>query len=258
MRLSNYCVDFPGRGAAGRQHERRLGDRCRGTGPRRRDRPPVRSAVRAPRTRNDLPELGSPANAAVSPRGGIPRGPWLVPADARGRAGARGSGGQRLHAGPSATASPAMPRKASTSSIISWCKDPAINAFAMPGGFVAVNSGLVPRDAQRERTGRRHGARNRARHAAHIWRAGSSTNHARPGVGGRHAGRHPARARPRDEAIAGRHGGGGHRPRKAPRSSIRSTTRAPKNSRPTASASARWRPPATIRSAWRASSRHEP
>ena len=45
-------------------------------------------------------------------------------------------------------------------------RDPTINAFATPGGFIGVNTGLITADQQRVRTGRRGGPRNRPRDAA--------------------------------------------------------------------------------------------
>ena len=42
-----------------------------------------------------------------------------------------------------------------------------VNAFALPGGFFFVNSGLILKAETRSRTGRRDGARDRARGGRH-------------------------------------------------------------------------------------------
>ena len=80
-------------------------------------------------------------------------------------------------------------------------RDPAINAFAMPGGFIAINSGLILADAQRKRARRRHGARDRARHPAASGPRHDRPDACRPRIDGGDAGRHPARARPPAAAI---------------------------------------------------------
>ena len=53
--------------------------------------------------------------------------------------------------------------------------DPGINAFALPGGYIGVNTGAHPARAKRIATGKRAGARNFPRHAAprdaRAWRA---------------------------------------------------------------------------------------
>ena len=69
--------------------------------------------------------------------------------------------------------------------------DPAINAFALPGGFVGVHSGLILATANESELAGRAGSRNLARHAAtyfarHIRQ--SAREH--PDDGG-NAGRHP-------------------------------------------------------------------
>ena len=129
-------------------------------------------------------------------------------------------------------------------------RDPVINAFAMPGGFIMINSGLfLATTNENELAGV---LAHETAHVTqrHLVRGMIDQTALRPARDGGHARRHRAR-RDRGPRRPERHG------RRDPR---RTERRHPapdqlhphrRNSRPTASASAPWPPPATIRSAWR-------
>ena len=129
-------------------------------------------------------------------------------------------------------------------------KDDRINAFALPGGYIGVNSGLDSRERDRERARRRAGARDLARHAAaHRARRVRQSAHQHR-VDGRDAGR--ARARRRLRHVERRDAQASSRARKRWPPSARSTSRARTSTKPIASASSCCRAPASIRTACRA------
>ena len=126
-------------------------------------------------------------------------------------------------------------------------RDPVINAFAMPGGFIAINPGLFLATRNENEL-----AGVMAHETAHV----TQRHLVRGMIDQTHAGLVSTAAmlaaillgRPRAAATPAPWRARFSRP-KAPPFSIRSITRAARNSRPTGSGSAPWRAPATILSA---------
>ena len=116
-------------------------------------------------------------------------------------------------------------------------RDPVINAFAMPGGFIAINSGLILATRNEKRAGRRDGSRDRPRDPATSRAPTHRPESCESDLHRGHAGCHSARRDRGTRFRPARWKAAFLRP-KVPGFSIRSITRALLNSRPTVSASA--------------------
>ena len=132
--------------------------------------------------------------------------------------------------------------------------DDRINAFALPGGYIGVNSGLDPRERNRERARRRPGARDLARHAAPHRAREPTTISAPASCRWPPCSPRSCSAPPADMSGDAMQGVVDGVARRWPPSG-RSTSRARTSTRPIASASSCCRAPASIRTACRASSR---
>ena len=132
-------------------------------------------------------------------------------------------------------------------------KDSSINAFALPGGFIGVNAGLLLATANESELAGVLAHEIAHVTQRHIARSIQAQSRIEPGLHRGDAGRHPHRRHHRrgGDVMQGAVAVGPGRQRR----SSSSTSRAPTNTRPTASASARSPRPGSIRAACRRSSR---
>ena len=153
----------------------------------------------------DLPDLGSPATAAVSLDEEYQVGLGWFAQMRKQRTDPRRSRGQRLHSGN--RPQPVEPRRGRAASVLLLrAEGPHRQRLRHAGQVSSPSKRLDPGDPKRERAGRRDGPRDRARHPTASGAATHGSKSCRAHVHRRDVGRHHI-GRDRGPRRSGRHGG---------------------------------------------------